>query len=129
MQKIRITNEMREQIRTLAGYCMTWPQIGNVMKVHHRTLQRHCQEDYDAGRGAALGAYAGTLSKKALSGNVPALVFILKTQFGWKETSKHELIGEDGDPIKTETSGEVSVNPVQLQEQVKAIVSALEKEF
>ena len=46
---------------------------------------------------------AKNLIVQANSGNTAAAIFYLKTQAGWKETTRQELTGADGGPIKQET--------------------------
>lgn len=120
---IEITADQRVLIAELAGYGLTWDQISSVLKLNKRTLQRHCQDDYDNGKNVAIGFAAGQLFKKIKEGNLSATIFFLKTQAQWKETNKTELTGENGDAIKTE--GAVELSEIQLE----AITTALLKEY
>ncbi|WP_271007081.1 hypothetical protein [Pseudomonas aeruginosa] len=120
---VQITAEQRALIGELAGYGLTWDQIASVLKLNKRTLQRHCQEDYDNGKNVAIGMAAGQLYKKVMSGHPASIFFYLKTQAGWKETNKTELTGENGESIKTEGAICLSV------EQIQAISRALDKEY
>jgi hypothetical protein len=120
-----ITPEVRARVAEYAGLGLTWSQISGVLKVPERTLQRYCQEDYNDGK-AQKGAIAVAKLWQLVEGGHPASIFFfLKTQMGWKETSKNELSGPDGKPIQTEGNLEVEVTP----EKVKAIMAALDKEF
>lgn len=65
---VQITAEQRALIEEQAGYGLTWDQIASVLKLNKRTLQRHCQEDYDNGKNVAIGMAAGQLYKKVMSG-------------------------------------------------------------
>lgn len=120
---VQITADQRALVAELAGYGLTWAQIASALKLNVRTLQRHCQEDYDNGKNIAIGMVAGQLFKKALSGHPASVFFYLKTQAGWKETNKTEITGENGEPIKTETTSELS------SKQIEALVRALDREF
>lgn len=120
---IQITHEQRCLVSELAGYGLTWAQISSALKMNIRTLQRHCQEEYDAGKNLAIGMAAGQLFKKVMAGHPASIFFYLKTQAGWKETNKTELTGENGDAIKTEGNVELS------DAQVAAITKALLKEY
>lgn len=106
---VQITAEQRALIGELAGYGLTWDQIASVLKLNKRTLQRHCQDDYDNGKNVAIGMAAGQLYKKVMSGHPASIFFYLKTQAGWKETNKTELTGENGEPIKAESNTKVTV--------------------
>jgi hypothetical protein len=43
------------------------------------------------------------LYKRALDGNVPAQIFYLKTQAGWREAQRLELTGAEGRDFITDT--------------------------
>jgi len=120
---VQITAEQRALIGELAGYGLTWDQIASVLKLNKRTLQRHCQEDYDNGKNVAIGMAAGQLYKKVMAGHPASIFFYLKTQAGWKETNKTELTGENGEAIKTEGAVTLTI------EQITAISRALDKEY
>lgn len=117
---VQITAEQRALIGELAGYGLTWDQIASVLKLNKRTLQRHCQEDYDNGKNVAIGMAAGQLYKKVMSGHPASIFFYLKTQAGWKETNKTELTGENGEAIKTQ--GQVELSDAQVAANSKALL-------
>ncbi|WP_427144035.1 hypothetical protein ACQCLI_12610 [Pseudomonas nitroreducens] len=117
---VQITAEQRALIGELAGYGLTWDQIVSVLKLNKRTLQRHCQEDYDNGKNVAIGMAAGQLYKKVMSGHPASIFFYLKTQAGWKETNKTELTGENGEAIKTQ--GQVELSDAQVAANSKALL-------
>ncbi|MCP1496200.1 uncharacterized protein Usg [Pseudomonas migulae] len=120
---VQITADQRALVAELAGYGLTWAQIASALKLNVRTLQRHCQEDYDNGKNIAIGMAAGQLYKKVMSGHPASIFFYLKTQAGWKETNKTELTGENGEAIKTEGTVELT------DRQIAAISRAFEKEY
>ncbi|MDT4871639.1 hypothetical protein FQZ97_1067770 [compost metagenome] len=62
---IQITAEQRKLIAELAGYGLAWDQIASVLQLNKRTLQRHCQEDYDNRKSVAIGMAAGQLYQKS----------------------------------------------------------------
>lgn len=123
--KIEITDEVRSIIRRAAGMGFTWDKLEKLTKINKRTLQRHCQNDYDSGSVELEYGISMTLAEKALDGNVTAGIYIDKTRFGWKETSKTELTGENGGPIVSEAKTTTQLSP----EQIAALVRALDKEF
>lgn len=124
-----ITPDVRARVAEYAGLGLTWSQISGVLKVPERTLQRYCQQDYNDGKAQKGAIAVAKLWQLVESGHPASVFFFLKTQMGWKETSKNELSGPDGKPIQTEGSVEVDVSSKKLQEQVKAITAALDKEF
>jgi hypothetical protein len=69
--------------------------------VSKKTLQRHCQKDYDDSKPILEQELTNVLMRNARNGHPASLFFVLKTRFGWKETSKHELTGKDGHAIES----------------------------
>ena len=70
--------------------------------VNSKTLRKYFKEELQLGRNRAHTEIAGALYKRALDGNVPAQIFYLKTQAGWREAQRLELRAEGQDFI-TET--------------------------
>ena len=70
--------------------------------VNSKTLRKYFKEELQLGRNRAHAEIAGALYKRALNGNVPAQIFYLKTQAGWREAQRLELRAEGQDFI-TET--------------------------
>ena len=67
--------------------------------VNSKTLRKYFKEELQVGRDRAHAEIAGSLYKRALDGNVPAQIFYLKTQVGWREAQRLELRAEDQDFI------------------------------
>ncbi len=65
--------------------------------------QPDVSDAYKRGKAKAIGGIAQNLISQARSGNTTAAIFYLKTQAGWKETQRHELMGENGAPIAVTT--------------------------
>ena len=70
--------------------------------VNSKTLRKYFKKELQVGRNRAHAEIAGALYKRALDGNVPAQIFYLKTQAGWREVQRLELRAEGQDFI-TET--------------------------
>ena len=70
--------------------------------VNSKTLRKYFKKELQVGRNRAHAEIAGALYKRALDGNVPAQIFYLKTQAGWREAQRLELRAEGQDFI-TET--------------------------
>ena len=64
--------------------------------VNSKTLRKYFKEELQVGRDRAHAEIAGALYKRALDGNVPAQIFYLKTQAGWREAQRLELTGAEG---------------------------------
>ena len=56
-------------------------------------------ERYKKGEARAIGAIAQSLIAKARGGDTTSMIFYLKTQAGWRETSAIEHSGPEGGPV------------------------------
>jgi hypothetical protein len=65
------------------------------------TLQRHYRDILDQAGSEANATVAAALFDNAVSGNVVAQIFWMKSRAGWKDrdVTQHQLLGQDGEPI------------------------------
>lgn len=83
----------RGEVETLAAV-LTAQQMADYFGLGRTTffalLERDADvaERYKRGKARAVGAVAQSLVAKARAGNVTAMIFYLKTQGGWRETSQ-----------------------------------------
>jgi len=95
------------EVETLAAV-LSSEQIADYFGIGRTTFydimkrQPEVSERYQKGKVKAIGSVAKNLIVQANSGNTTAAIFYLKTQAGWKETTRQELTGLDGGPIKHE---------------------------
>lgn len=80
---------------------MTQEQIGLVMQKSTDSLQRHCRHELDTGVMKANALVAGELFKAVKAGDKASIFFWLKTRAGWRETHRHEHVGDGGGAIET----------------------------
>lgn len=105
--KLEVTDEELKIIEALAGK-LRLDQISDYLGFSERTLRRRLQDEprvlaaHKKGKARAIHEMAETLFCRGRAGDMTAAIFYLKTQAGWKETSRHELTGADGGPITTE---------------------------
>lgn len=102
--------ELRRQIEQMAGLQLTQIEIAGILQISPDTIQRHHKEDYEKGkaragmtlRNRAWQMALGTLRdpERPELGYVPGgepdramIMFLLKTQFGFKERAVHEVVG------------------------------------
>jgi hypothetical protein len=83
-------HEQIENIRLYARAGLTQEQIDTIFGKSADTLQRHSEirTAMDTGRLEAVGKVAETRYQVALDGNVPAMIFYLKTQGRWSEKTE-----------------------------------------
>ncbi len=120
------TEELRHQVETMVGLGMVQADIGKVLRVSTDTLVRHYRDELDrgkllAGMNLRQRAYDMAMGKKLLNpdgtvndkltdvqraaverASVPMTIFLLKTQHGFKETSRHELANTNDGPQTAE---------------------------
>lgn len=99
------TPEQLAKIRLYAGLGSTQEQIATMIGISVDTLVRNeaAYAAWEEGKAEIIAKVAGSLVKKALSGDTASAIFYLKTQAGWRETVRNEHTGADGKPIQTET--------------------------
>lgn len=96
-----LNDEQRAQVEALAAY-LTQEQIADYFGIGRTTwfsiLERDpdISERYKRGKARAIGAVAQNLIKKARDGDNACMMFYLKTQAGWRETSHIDHTSSDG---------------------------------
>ena len=96
-----LTEEEIEQIPFLAS-CLTQAQIAQKFGVSIDTMNNLIERDpkiaayYNMGLAEAIGQVSSVVLKQALSGNLEAAKFYLKTRAGWREQQDININGETG---------------------------------
>ena len=96
------TDEKRAIVRALAKYGVRQHDIAVQIGVAKGTLVKYYSEDLDAGMAEAAEGLAKTAYQMAMDGDVRMMIFLMKTRLGYRETTRIECSGPDGEPIKTE---------------------------
>ena len=96
------TDEKRAIVRALAKYGVRQHDIAVQIGVAKGTLIKYYSEDLDAGMAEAAEGLAKTAYQMAMDGDVRMMIFLMKTRLGYRETTRIECSGPDGEPIKTE---------------------------
>jgi hypothetical protein len=105
------TPAIRKLVGKLAGYGLTWPQIGATLGISGEVAQRHHQADYTKGISDINGKVIASLAQlavgwcekdkkgnitKRLPPNVVACIYWTKTRCRW-----HESVEADPDNVPT----------------------------
>lgn len=90
------TKEQRDQVEAMSAVGIPQKSIALVLDIHIETLEKYYRAELDKAAIVANAKIGGQLYKKAMSGDVTSIIFWLKCRMKWKETSIHELTGEDG---------------------------------
>lgn len=95
MQPFTLTDEQKAEVETLAAV-LTAEQVADYFGIGRRTFYAMMQRDeeiaarYKRGKAKAIGVIAQGLINKARAGDTTSMIFFLKTQGGWRETSQIE---------------------------------------
>jgi len=116
------TPEQRGTVQQLAAFGLRHADIPMFVKnsqgkpISEPTLLRAFKAELATGKLKANVKVAQTLYKKALAGDTSSMIFWLKSQAGWKDTSRIEMTGSNGGPIHT-----VKMTPKEFREIAKTI--------
>lgn len=103
--RIELSDADLDLIEEHAGE-MTADQLADLLGISRTTLFNRINDTdevsvrYKRGRAERIKKIASRLTTRALAGDITAMIFYLKTQAGWKETSRTELTGADGGPVE-----------------------------
>ena len=95
---------MRERVRYLAGVGVRQDDIAKIIGCAAKTLRKRFRDELDRGIAEANATVCGYLFAAAKAGNIPAIIFWLKTRAQWREGPAR------GDPLPgpdTEAMSEV----------------------
>ena len=93
---IELDDDDKAAVRVLSQY-LSKEQIADYLGISRPTFDAILERDeevgshYKKGKATAIQTVAKSLIQKAMSGNVTAAIFYLKTQAGWKETQQVDL--------------------------------------
>jgi hypothetical protein len=96
------TEQSRKQAETMAGLGMSHDKIALVMRLSPMTLRKHYAEELARGRALASMTVTNSLMTNIKKGNVPSIIFYLKTRERWSEANGAPSDGGDGTADKRE---------------------------
>jgi hypothetical protein len=102
---ITLTDAQKAEVETLAAV-LTAEQVADYFGIGRRTFYSMMQRDeeiaarYKRGKAKAIGVIAQGLINKARAGDTTSMIFFLKTQAGWRETTNvAHMIPEPAEPV------------------------------
>ena len=107
---LEVTDEQCRLVGKLAGYGLTEASIAHCLGMHPNTFARHKVSDeriavaLEKGKSSAEKWIGKVLYRKALTGDLGAIVWWEKTRANRYERSRQELTGKDGGPIVQEVT-------------------------
>ena len=98
--------------------------IAAVIGITRTTLAKYYRNELDHGKENALAQVAGALVAGAMKAGsdpkfIPAAIFVAKTQLGWREVSRTEVTGKDGEAITIETADSTEILRSKLKLRVE----------
>lgn len=111
--KPRIQIDLRK-VEEYAQVCNNEEEIANALGISYTTLKARKRESdqfasaIKRGKAKANVFVGGKLMQKIKDGDTASIIFYMKSRCGWKETSRQEITGKDGEPIKTEQVADLS---------------------
>ena len=97
-----ITAQQRQMVVMLKGIGADDETIALQVGVSKSTLRRHFPNELKTGRNWLAGRLGIQAVNMAMNGDRSMLIFVLKTQFGWKESGRVEHTGANGGAIQLE---------------------------
>lgn len=87
-------------VLTMTGYGIDQEQIGRVLQIDPKTLRANYRRELDIGATEANARVVESLYRNATKNeNVTAQIWWTKARMGWKDTSRIENTGADGQPF------------------------------
>jgi len=82
------------QLHTMVG--TTQSDIARVLDIDEKTLRKYYRDELDLAKAKANATIGGALFNKAKTGDTSAMIFWMKTQAGWRESTNidHTTNGE-----------------------------------
>lgn len=117
----RPTAAQRKSVSVWASIGTPHAVMAAQLGIAEMTLEKHFVSELKDGKAITDNAVAKSLYQKALTGNVPAMIFWCKTRLGWRETSRTEVTGADGKPLTIQT-----VSTEDLKAQLQAALAELD---
>ena len=117
------SDDLRRNVLAMSGFGLRQEDIALVTNLSIKTLCKHYKNELQRGKAVALAKVADTLYQQAISGNLTAAIFYLKSQGGWSERHQIEHSGPGGTPLGNNDYSRLSFKELQLLERLLSKVS------
>ena len=100
-KKYNPNDQDKQLVMQMSAVGISQEQIAAVIGITHETLNKYYKTELETSKSKAIAKIGGTLYNKALKGDNTCMIFYLKTQGGWRETThiisenKNYAIGSD----------------------------------
>src|SRR5437660_10236922 len=92
-----VNDAVREKVRYLAGVGVRQDDIARIIGCAPKTLRKRFRDELDRGVAEANATVCGYLFAAAKAGNIPAIIFWLKTRAHWREGAAPDGPGPGGE--------------------------------
>ena len=112
-----------KQVESLAANGLTQEQIAAALGISESTLHKRKKENTEftaaikRGKAKGIALVTNKLMESIKGGNMTAMIFFLKTQAGWRETSAQE---EENKEAKNNPKNTITINVVDARKNAKS---------
>lgn len=96
-------DDQRSKVEMLAAVGVPQEDIARLIDIDSKTLRLRYRDELDMGTAKANAQVAQCLYRRAIGGDLGAMIFWLKARAGWREKHILEHTGADGGPIVVRT--------------------------
>lgn len=106
------TAKDRRSVKTMAGHGVQHEAIAASLGIAKNTLYKHYREDIDKGDADAQAKIAQSLFSRGVKDkDTAALIWLSKTRLGYKDTSRVEVSGPNGQPLQPSQTNTFVASP------------------
>jgi len=93
-------DKTRRAVEQMAAVGIPQLDIAAILDITDKTLRKHYAKELATATSRANANIGGMLYKKAMDGDLTAMIFWMKTRAKWNEKNSLEVTGADGGPIQ-----------------------------
>ena len=115
------TDAQRQTVQLHTTVGTPQPVIARLLGITEKTLRKYYRDELDLAKAKANATIGGALFNKAKGGDTTAMIFWMKTQAGWKETSIVEGSGPNGEHLHKVGIDATRLSDTALAELIEAM--------
>lgn len=123
-KRLALTSELIREVQVFGEHFLTIDEIAYNLGVKPKYFQRFCEkhrevvEVISSARSKTKAFVVGKLMEKVNAGNVPAMIFVLKTQFGFHESVNVGLTESTRDKLIPKKLGTDPIEATRIYQEV-----------
>jgi hypothetical protein len=115
------TDAQRQTVQLHTTVGTPQPVLARLLSIDEKTLRKYYRDELDLAKAKANATIGGALFNKAKGGDTTAMIFWMKTQAGWKETSIVEGSGPNGEHLHKVSIDATRLSDTALDELIEAM--------